>query len=645
MSGDMEITEILLLASAFVVLLDIVNIRGKKETRFLDNRLPTVAVACALVIISYLYLAWAFVTNNFRVNEVYSYSSSGLSLVERLYASWASSGGSWLFLSFLFASGYLIIRLAQGENKEHGRVYQFIDILFVFILVVVLIQSPLKTLTFTPLDGRGLNPLLRTPWMLIHPPIVFIGYVLALFSLSFVFGTAESSHRISRGLAASAWLFLTMGIAIGGLWAYEVLGWGGYWGGDPVETSSLVPWITLTAYFHLVTQLTGKKSNSQDFMLMVTSALILFASAITRGGLAVSVHAFGSSPIGYVLLALMGFVAAYFVVAKRKRGYALFRFEANTDTVYNAAMSLSFLSLIMITFVCMWGIIFPIINSGVTGSDVSMDAEFFNRWTYPFALLFLVSLVGCHLHEKLTLKTYTGVIGGLVGLGLVSAFMGFPTGNMLANLGIPITLFAMGSVLYSLAVNLTRKASPLLASRELIHLGTTLIMAGILIGSSSATDYGEIIGSPGSSMAVGDMTLDFGEFTIIEPSSTVLTSLNPQRTGPESAGLVIPVTVHRGGDQASGEVTIYYYYLYGIVSRPTVIRSLGYDTYLVLHQSQNVYMSLGHILTGSPVAPSEFVMSVMQFPLMNLIWAGTLLMCVGIIVPILNARKKTPQGE
>jgi cytochrome c-type biogenesis protein CcmF len=642
MSGDMEITEILLLASALVVLLDIINLRGKKETRFLDNRLPTVAVACTLLILSYFYLAWAFITNNFRVDEVYSYSSSGLSLVERLYASWASSGGSWLFLGFLFASGYLIIRLVQGENKEHGRVYQFIDIIFIFILIVVLIQSPLKTLTLTPIEGRGLNPLLRTPWMLIHPPIVFIGYVLALFSLSFVFGSAESSPRISRGLAASAWLFLTLGIAIGGLWAYEVLGWGGYWGWDPVETSSLVPWITLTAYFHLVTQLTGKKASSQEFMLMITTALILFASAITRGGLAVSVHAFGSSPIGYVLLALMGFVMVYFVIVKRKRGYTLFRFEANTDTVYNAAMSLSFMSLIMMSFVCMWGIIFPIINSGLTGSDVSMDVEFFNRWTYPFALLFLVSLVGCHLHEKLTLKSYTGIIGGLVGIGLVSAFTGFPTGNMLANLGIPITLFALGSVLYSLAVNLTRKVSPLLMSRGLIHLGTTLIMAGILIGSSSVTDYGELIGSPGSSMTVGDMTLDFGEFTIIEPSSRVLTSLNPQRTDPESAGLMIPVTVRRGGDQTTGEVTIFYYSLHGIVSRPTVIRSLGYDVYLVLHQSQSVYMSLGHILTGAPMAPPEFVISVMHFPLMNLIWAGTLLMCVGIVIPILNVRKKTP---
>ena len=319
-----------------------------------------------------------------------------------------------------------MIRMALGERKEHKGTYEFLDVLLIFILVVVLIQSPFRTLGFTPIEGRGLNPLLKTPWMLVHPPIVFLGYVLALFSLSFVFGSAEASPRLSRGLAATAWLFLTLGIAIGGLWAYEVLGWGGYWGWDPVETSSLVPWITLTAYFHLTTQLTGEKTSSRGFMLMVTSALIIFASAITRGGLAVSVHAFGRSPVGYVLLTLMGIVAVYFVFAKRKKGHALFRFDVNTDNVYNASMSLSFLSLIMISLVCVWGIVFPIINSATTGSDVSMDPEFFNRWTYPFALLFLASMVGCHLHERLTLRSYTAIMGGLVGLGLVFAFSGFP---------------------------------------------------------------------------------------------------------------------------------------------------------------------------------------------------------------------------
>ena len=636
----MELADVLLLASAFAVILDISKIREKKDTWLIHPSLPAATISCVLVSLSYVYLAWAFVSNNFAVEEVFLYSSSGLGWAERLYASWASSGGSWLFMSFLFAVGYAVIRKSQGEDEANYKIYQFLDVVFLFIILVVLIQSPLKTSAQTPIEGRGLNPLLKTPWMLIHPPIVFIGYVLALFSLSFTFGSAESSLRLTRLLASASWLFLTLGIAIGGLWAYEVLGWGGFWAWDPVETSSLVPWLTLTAYFHLVPQLTGKKSVSRDTMLMVTSALIVLASAITRGGLTVSVHAFGSSPIGYVLLALMGVVVAYYVAGKRRRGHSLFEFDADMDTVYNASMSIGFISLIMISVVSLWGIIFPIINSGVTGGEVAMDAAFFNKWTYPFALLFVSSLIGCHLHDRLTLKSYTGVLGGAFALGLASALVGYPTGNMLANLGIPMTFFALLAVAYSLVNGLSKRFSAVIVGRGLIHLGVVLIMAGILLGQTNVSEYGELIAAPGTTVDLGDIKLDFGQFTIIEPFGEVLVQSNPQQIGDEAAGLSIPVTVRRGSSQSTKEVYIMLYTLHGIVSRPTVIRTAGYDVYLVLHQSQTVYRSLSHILSGIPFAPPEFVISVSRFPLMNLLWVGTLLMCIGIIVPMLRIVEK-----
>ncbi|MCW4048722.1 MAG: cytochrome c biogenesis protein CcsA [Candidatus Bathyarchaeota archaeon] len=635
----MEITDILLYASTFIVMLDIFNIRRKNETTFLNERLPTIAAACVLVCFKYLYMASAYITNDFRIADVYYYSSSGLGFMERLYATWAGSGGSWLFMAFLYAAGYLIIRLSQGENKEHYPVYQFLNVLFMFILVVLLYNNPLETLTFTPIEGKGLNPLLKTPWMLIHPPIVFIGYVMAFFSMAFTFGKDASSPRLSRGLAAIAWLFLTLGIAIGGVWAYEVLGWGGYWGWDPVETSSLVPWITLTAYFHMISLVTKTKSMSQDFMNMVTSALIIFATAITRGGLAQSVHDFGESPIGYVLLTMMVVVIAYFVINKRRKGYSLFEFEFNTDSVYSTAMSLSFLSLVMIAVVCMWGIIFPIVNSGLTGGDVSMDIEFFNKWCYPFVLLFLAGLIGCHLSDKLTVKTYGGVLGGIIVLGFIGAFIGFPTPNMLANLGIPMTIAAMLAVTYNTVTSLMRKPNSRTVSRGLIHLGTTLIMAGILVGNSLTTDYGEIVAVPDSSKSLGDITLEFGEFTIIEPFGEILTSTAPMEVGHEAAGLMIPITVRDGNTELTEDVYIMLYNIHGVVTRPTVVRSLGYDVYLVLHQTQTVYRSLAHTLGGMPFAPDEFVVSVIKFPLMNLIWLGTILMSIGILVPITRMRK------
>ncbi len=644
----MDIVEIFLLISLFIVILDLLNIRGKKETRLFDSRIPTIAASCILVAISYLYMAWAYVSNNFRIEEVYYYSSSGLSLMGRLYASWASSGGSWLFFSFLFAVGYLAIRMIQGENKTHERVYMFLDFMFMFFILVVVIQNPLKQLTITPIEGRGLNPLLQTPWMLIHPPIVFIGYVLALFSLAFTFEVPpknSSPLKNTRIMASIAWVFLTLGIAIGGLWAYEVLGWGGYWGWDPVETSSLIPWITLTAYFHLTTQLTGTKTLSKESILMVTSALIILASAITRGGLAVSVHAFGNSPIGYVLLALMGITIIYYIYGQKKSGKKLLEFKADFNTVYSSALSLSFISLILMSVVCLWGLMFPIMTSAITGDDVSMNAAFFNKWVYPFVLIYLAGLIGCHLHQKLTMKTYSSILGILVLLGVAATFLGYPTPNTLANFGIPLTIFALVSVCYNLAMNLIARSRAqggprVQLSRGLLHFGTVLIMVGILVGNSNVIDYGEIIAEPDTSVDLGSLQLKFGQFTIIEPFGKVQPSSGSNQFYPEGAGLVIPITVIKNGNEFTDDVYILVYSLSGVVSRPTVIRTLGTDVYLVLGQSETVYRSLSHVLGGISVPPSEFVLSVSTFPLMNLIWIGVILMCLGVLYPISVERIK-----
>ncbi len=636
----MELVEILIITSAIIILYDIYNIRANKETRLFDNRLPVIAVGTGLIVLSYLYFAYSFITSNYRIMEVFQYSSSTLGWSERLYASWASNGGSWLFFAFVFAAGYLIIRLLWGENKEYSKVYQFFNVVLLFMVVVLILQNPLATLSYSPSEGMGLNPLLKTPWMLIHPPIVFIGYTLALYSLGLTFSLADSKPRLTRGMAALAWLFLTLGIALGGLWAYEVLGWGGYWAWDPVETSSLIPWLTLTAYFHLVSQLTGQKSTSKDFMLMVTSALIIFASAVTRGGLAVSVHAFGKSPIGYVLLTLMGITIVYYLANKSKKGWSYFEFKVKTDNVYNASLSMSFLSIVMISVISLWGIIFPIINSGITGGDVSIDAAFFNKWTYPFVLVFLASLIGCNLYEKLDMKKYSATLLGALVLGFVGIVLGFPTNNMLVNLGFPLTIIAGVAVLYNLATSVMKKRTTQI-SRSILHLGIVIVMLGILMSATNEVNYGELIGTPGESMDLGDMQLDFGEFTVIEPTGIVATDAFSSELIPEYTGLMIPVTVTRDGASYSDDVYIMLYSMHGIVSRPTIVRAPGFDVYVVLHQSTSVYRALAHQLQGIPFTPTEFVVSVIYFPLMNLIWLGTLIMCIGILYPIIKMRKSS----
>ncbi len=637
----MKLAEILIIASAFIILYDIYNIRAKKETTFLNDKLPVVAVGAGFIVIDYLYFAYAFITSNYRIKEVFQYSSSTLGWSEKLYASWASNAGSWLFFAFVFAAGYLIIRFWFGENEESYGIYQFFDVFLLFMVVVLIIQNPLESLNYTPSEGMGLNPLLKTPWMLIHPPVVFIGYTLSLYSLGFTFSKSETKPRLTRGMAALSWLFLTLGIALGGLWAYEVLGWGGYWAWDPVETSSLIPWLTLTAYFHLVSQLTTQKSTSKDFMLMITGALIILATAITRGGLAVSVHAFGRSPIGYLLLTLIGITVVYYLANKSKKDWSYFEFEIKTDNVYNTGLSISFVSILMISVISLWGIIFPIINSGITGGEVSMDPSFFNKWTYPFVLLFLAALIGCHLYEVLDMKKYSATLLGAIVLGFAGVLFGFPTSNMLANLGLPLAFIAGIAVLYNL-VNSVMKKRTTQISRSFLHFGIVLIVIGILWSATNEANYGELVASPGTSLDLGEMELEFGEFEAIEATGLVPNDALSLELIPEFSGLKIPVTVNRDGTSLTKDVFIMLYSLHGIVSRPTVVRALGYDVYLVLHQSETVYRALVHQLRGIDFLPEEFVISVIYFPLMNLIWLGTVIMCIGILYPITKMRKSNP---
>ena len=640
----MEIAEILLFGAAVFIFGDLVQLVNSKKGSTQKMAIPMAPIACLLIIGSYLLLAQAFIVNNFRFQEVYSYSSSGLPVLGRLYASWASSAGSWLFLAATFALGYLVIRFFLRDREHSFRAFQALDMMLLFIILIVFLKSPFLTFPGARVDGRGLNPLLKTPWMLIHPPVVFIGYVLVFYSFAFAIDTFKDENRTAsilvRFFAQSSWLFLTLGIALGGLWAYEVLGWGGYWAWDPVETASLVPWITLTAYFHLTSSISGRESSSREVMILVSSALVVFATAITRGGLAVSVHAFGASSIGFVLLSLIALMGGYFLYYQRKGGKPLFDLNLDTDSVHSTAMSMSFISLILIALVCLWGMIFPMIGGLMGGGDVSVDAAFFNKWCYPFVLLFVASLIGCHLSSKLNMKTYAWLLGGLLVLGVTCGYLGFPTTNMLANLGIPFTLFALGAVVYStMERSFGGSRSGILINRNLIHLGVVFVVLGILLSSPAVTDYGELVASPGSTLDLGDISLEFGELTIREPYGNVHTSSAEACCSPEFAGLNVPVTLNDGGSRTTGELDILLYTIHGVVSRPLILRTLDTDVYVVLHQTEDVYFSLVHVMLGMPMPPTSFVVNVKTFPLMNIIWLGVALMSIGIIFPLYKIRR------
>lgn len=632
----MEIAEGLLILATLLYLGDLFQLRnGQNKNRQVG--FPPAFLAGVFIIFSYLLLAQAFITNNFRYQSVYYYSSSGLPFLGRLYASWASSSGSWLFLSFLLATAFSLIRYWMRKNEVVWKAFEILDLMMIFFVLIVLFQSPFKVFSNPMIDGRGLNPLLKTPWMLIHPPVVFIGYVFTFISFAFTFDSLNSKDSMNRKLVRVstqlAWLFLSLGIALGGVWAYEVLGWGGYWAWDPVETASLIPWITLTAYFHFTSITASEESSTKELFVMFSSSLVILATAITRGGLTVSVHAFGESPTGFMLLTLLGILAGYFFYEQRKTGKPLFEFQWETSSIYSTSLAMNVLSLIIISLVCLWGLLFPVLIGLMGGDATGVDADFFNKWSYPLVLVFVASLMGCHLYKKLTMKVYTGILGVLVTLGTILAFLKIPSGNFSVDMSIPLTLFTLCVVIYDAFMSIiVEKQDIIKTGRNVIHIGVILIVVGILLSSTSVTDYNEFVVTPSSTLDLDGIQIEFGDFTIIEAFGNVQTaSLEPSTS--EAAGIEIPVTIRHGRNLLRGKLQILFYSVHGVVSKPLVLRSLVVDYYLVLHQTNQAYFSLTHAIMGASVPPSEVVVSVRTLPLMNLIWFGVLLICTGILFP------------
>lgn len=318
----MEWGEIFLIFACVFLVLDFILLlmaKAKPEgKRKFELAFFASSIACVLIIASYLRLTIAFLNDNFWLSEVYTYSSSSLSVQYKLGDPWIGSSGSMLFVTFLFALVCFLYRFKGSEKESEFRIttYKILDIFLIFLLLVTLLKSPFELLPIVPMDGAGLNPLLQTIWVLIHPPVIFLGYIFVFFAFALTLAgmiTGESEKQevreaLKRSLCA-AWLFLALGIALGGWWSYEVLGWGGYWAWDPVETASLLPFLALTAYFHLPSR---SKDLAKELTLTITFSMIIFASALTRGGLLESVHAFGKSPVGPVLLGFAFCVVLYF---------------------------------------------------------------------------------------------------------------------------------------------------------------------------------------------------------------------------------------------------------------------------------------------------------------------------------------------
>lgn len=359
-----------------------------------------VALCCAA-----FALVWAAFTNDFAVEYIRSHSNIALNPAYKFAALWSGQEGSLLLWAFLLSGYGLVLRM---RYKVDARLTAFastilaaIQLFFVLLLVV---GAPPFSIAPGPVaaDGAGLNPLLQYPEMVMHPPMLYLGYVGFSVPFAFALGAlmmrypGEKWIHITRRWTMVTWLFLTVGIFMGAHWAYSVLGWGGYWGWDPVENASLMPWLTGTAFLHsvMMQEKRGMMKNWNVWLIFSTFLLTILGTLLTRSGAVSSVHAFAQSNIGawFYAFILIAFAVCLFVFFFQRDHL---KSENKLESLVSRESSFLFNNMILLAacFTVLWGTLFPVLSEYVQGSKVTVGPPFYNRVNIPIGL-FLLFLTG-----------------------------------------------------------------------------------------------------------------------------------------------------------------------------------------------------------------------------------------------------------
>jgi len=350
-------------------------------------------------------LVWAAFTNDFSVAYILQHSNRALPTAYKFAALWSGQEGSLLLWAWLLTAFGAVLRLRHKVDVTLTAYASTIlaGIQVFFFLLVNFPATPFSLVTgAVPPDGNGLNPLLQYPEMVIHPPMLYLGYVGFSVPFAFALGAlmmrypGEKWIHITRRWTMVTWLFLTVGIFLGMHWAYNVLGWGGYWGWDPVENASLMPWLTGTAFLHsvMMQEKRGMMKSWNAWLIFSTFLLAILGTLLTRSGLVSSVHAFAQSAIGtwfWVFLVITLAVCTFTFILQRDHLKA----EHHLESLVSRESSFAFNNLVLLVacFTILWGTLFPVLSEYVQGYRVTVSAPWYNRIGVPVGV-FLLFLTG-----------------------------------------------------------------------------------------------------------------------------------------------------------------------------------------------------------------------------------------------------------
>ena len=599
----------------------------------------------AAVFLAATVLVVAAFQNNFSIAYIFHHSNRDLSAPYKFATLWSGQEGSLLFWSLLLSAYGLVLRL---RYKTDPRLFAYASVILASVQVFFLLLLNFAAHPFAimegslPPDGNGLNPLLQYPEMVIHPPMLYLGYVG--FTVPFSFALAalimrypgEKWIHITRRWTMVTWGFLTCGIFLGAHWAYRVLGWGGYWGWDPVENASLMPWLTGTAFLHsvMMQEKRGMLKTWNMWLIFATFMLSIFGTFLTRSGVVSSVHAFAQSSIGdwfVAFLALIFVTCALFYAKNRSH----LRSEHKLESLVSRESSFLFNNLLFVVacFTVLWGTLFPVLSEWVQGNKVTVGAPFFNRVNVPVALLLLLlTAVGPLLAwrktslESLKRNFLWPAIGALA-VGVLLVALGWRPWNDIAYFYSQMTI--MLSVLVALTV-----ISEFVRGGRVIgrHTGQNLVASIGQLARRNTRRYGGyvvhfgviviMIGFAGSVFNKDtEKEMGFGDRMGIGPYTLVCQSYT-QDDNPNYSSEWAVIDVFKGGKKID---TMYPERRFYKASQqastiPQVRSTVGGDLYLV-------YEGLNQD-TGRPILKAHLN------PLVTWIWVGVWIMIAGTLLAL-----------
>ena len=639
----------LILALAMAIAQSVLPLIGAQRgnAAWMSLARPSARGQFVFVLIAYACLTYSFVNNDFSVLLAAEHSNSSLPLVYRYTAVWGNHEGSILLWALILAGWTLAVSICS-KRLDDATVARVLGIMGLvscgFLLFTLFTSNPFERLLPAAPDGRDLNPLLQDPGMIIHPPMLYMGYVGFVVAFAFAVAALLSGRldaswaRWSRPWTTVAWCFLTLGIALGSFWAYYELGWGGWWFWDPVENASFMPWLVGTALMHslAVTEKRGGFKMWTALLAILTFSLSLLGTFIVRSGVLSSVHAFASDPargvfiLGFLVLVIGGSLLLF---AWRAPKVGL---GGSFDLVSRESMLLANNVLLVVAAAAvLLGTLYPLVLDALNMGKISVGPPYFVAVFVPLMApaLFLMGVGPLARWRQAGVIDLARKLRWAFGVSVVSAVVApFALGHWTPMIGFGLLLAAW--IASTAVLNLVNRVR-----------GGSLEMVAARMAAQSGSYYGMLFAHFGVSVFIlgvtvvsgyqseSDVRMQVGETTTAGGYTFTMQGVR-EVNGPNYVAAQASIGVTRDGEAVT---TLWpERRIYKVTRSPmtevAIDRSLARDLYVAL---------------GEPVGPTAWSVRVHHKPMVNLIWLGCLLMAGGGLLAVLDRRyrvKSTSQA-